>query len=209
MFSLQKFFSKDTGFYDLFETSAGEANKAAQFLQQILAKPSDTEALKGLKAARTRSKEIFEEVSGLVVKTFVTALDKEDIEAINWALYKMPKPMEKFAERYIISKPLIPDVDFSKQVGLVAKGADIVFQMVKELRKGLKLDRIQRLSSSLHSTEEEADVLELELLRELYNSPRSGLKVTIIKEQYHLLEKSIDRCRDAGNVVAHIFLKNS
>jgi hypothetical protein len=36
------------------------------------------------------------------VNTFVTALDREDIEALNSALYKIPKTIEKFAERYEI-----------------------------------------------------------------------------------------------------------
>ena len=30
-----------------------------------------------------------------------------------------------------------------------------------------------------------------------------------LKDLYELLEKVIDRCRDAGNVIFHIVLKNS
>jgi uncharacterized protein Yka (UPF0111/DUF47 family) len=35
------------------------------------------------------------------------------------------------------------------------------------------------------------------------------VKVIVLKNLYELLEKSIDRCRDAGNVIAHVTLKNS
>jgi uncharacterized protein Yka (UPF0111/DUF47 family) len=31
----------------------------------------------------------------------------------------------------------------------------------------------------------------------------------VIRDLYELMEKAIDRCRDAGNVVMHIVLKNS
>ncbi|PYM09779.1 MAG: pit accessory protein, partial [Verrucomicrobia bacterium] len=34
-------------------------------------------------------------------------------------------------------------------------------------------------------------------------------KVIALKDLYELLEKVIDRCRDAGNVINHIVLKNS
>ena len=209
MFSLQSFFSKDSSFYDLLEENAAQAQKAAECLAQVVQNPGDNRALENLKAARGRSKEIFEEISEKVVKTFVTALDKEDIESLSAALYMIPKPMVKFAERYIMASPLIPDVSFEKQIALVVQASTIVNTMVKQIRGGLKLEKIKGLNGNLHDSEEEADVLELELLKDLYNSPRKGLKVTIIKDQYHLLEKAIDRCRDAGNVVAHIFLKNS
>ena len=35
------------------------------------------------------------------------------------------------------------------------------------------------------------------------------LKRMVIRDLYELMEKVIDRCRDAGNVVMHIVLKNS
>lgn len=209
MFSLQKFFSKDSSFYDLLESNAAEAHKASEYLAKVTLDYNDKEALANLRASRLRNKRVFEEISEKVVKTFVTALDKEDIEALSASLYMIPKPMVKFAERYIIAKPLIPDVSFQKQIDLVVKASSIVLAMVSEIRNGLNISKIQDLNASLHEAEEQADILELELLHDLYNSPRNGLKVIIIKDQYHLLEKVIDRCRDAGNVVAHIFLKNS
>jgi uncharacterized protein Yka (UPF0111/DUF47 family) len=35
------------------------------------------------------------------------------------------------------------------------------------------------------------------------------MKVLALKDLYEQLEKVIDRCRDAGNVIAHIALKHS
>jgi uncharacterized protein Yka (UPF0111/DUF47 family) len=35
------------------------------------------------------------------------------------------------------------------------------------------------------------------------------LRAIVIRDLYELMEKVIDRCRDAGNVVMHIMLKNS
>ena len=54
-----------------------------------------------------------------------------------------------------------------------------------------------------------ADKLMLELLRDLFSGSHDPLKVIILKDLYELLERVVDRCRDAGNVVSHIMLKNS
>jgi uncharacterized protein Yka (UPF0111/DUF47 family) len=49
----------------------------------------------------------------------------------------------------------------------------------------------------------------MELYRDLFNTNHDPVKVILLKDLYELLEKIIDRCRDAGNVVAHVTLKNS
>ena len=55
----------------------------------------------------------------------------------------------------------------------------------------------------------EADRLILELYRETYARETDPMRYLILKDLFELLEKAIDRCRDAGNVVMHIVLKNS
>ncbi len=47
------------------------------------------------------------------------------------------------------------------------------------------------------------------MLQALYLGERDAREVIIFKDVYELLEKAIDRCRDAGNTVFHIVLKNS
>jgi hypothetical protein len=49
----------------------------------------------------------------------------------------------------------------------------------------------------------------VELLRDLYAGEKDAVSVIALKDLYDLLEKVIDRCRDAGNVIFHIVLKNS
>jgi uncharacterized protein Yka (UPF0111/DUF47 family) len=46
-------------------------------------------------------------------------------------------------------------------------------------------------------------------LKDLYNGRYEATKAMVIRDLFELMEKVIDRCRDAGNVVMHIVLKNS
>jgi uncharacterized protein len=57
--------------------------------------------------------------------------------------------------------------------------------------------------------ESEADKLLAELIRELYSGKYDPLKTIAIRDLYELIEKVVDRCRDVGNVVVQIVLKNS
>lgn len=208
MFSLQSFFGKDNRFYDLLEASALEAHRAAQILKKILREPSPAH-LSELREARLKNKAHSEQVSELAVKTFVTILEREDLEALAVSLYKIPKPMEKFVERFVIVKDFVGGDMFSRQSDLVESAAATVVRMVSELRKGINVEVIKRLNTELQALEAEADTLEIELLRNLFNPQEDPRRVIILKDLYDLLEKVIDRCRDAGNVVTHVFLKNS
>jgi hypothetical protein len=65
------------------------------------------------------------------------------------------------------------------------------------------------LNTKLQYLEGEADGLMIDLLKDLYSGRYDALKAMVIRDLFELMEKVIDRCRDAGNVVMHIVLKNS
>jgi len=44
-------------------------------------------------------------------------------------------------------------------------------------------------------------------LKDLYQGSHDPLRVLMLRDLYDLLEKVVDRCRDAGNVLSHIVLK--
>jgi hypothetical protein len=49
----------------------------------------------------------------------------------------------------------------------------------------------------------------LSLLQELYGGQYEAMQMIVLRDLLELLEKVIDRCRDAGNVIVQIVLKNS
>jgi uncharacterized protein len=209
MFSLQQLFGKGDKFYQLLEAAAQEAHESVRLLLELIKHPRDKQALDDLVLARRKEKKIVEQISEELVKTFVTGLEREDIEALSLALRKIPKTAEKFAERWELATPHLNGVDFARQAELMEKAADVVLTMVKQLHDMKHLERLKDLNDKLQYIEGEADKLMLELLKELYSGKYDALRAIVIRDLYELIEKVVDRCRDAGNVVMHIMLKNS
>ncbi|MFN0077225.1 MAG: DUF47 domain-containing protein [Prosthecobacter sp.] len=210
MISFQKIFGKTDVFYDLLEASAGQARQSVQALHKLLSRPiGSAPDLEAFSDSRREDKKITQQIDEALCRTFVTELEREDIEALANALYKIPKTVEKIAERLLISRERLGKVDFSPQVKLMDTAADIVLTMILELRKKLHLERVKVLNDKIQQVEGEADKLILNCLRELYTSEKDAVQVIILKDLYDLMEKVVDRCRDAGKVVAHIVLKNS
>ena len=209
MFSLQKLLGKEDMFFGLLEASALEAHKSVQALVTLtksLDKPVELEAFA---LSRRKDKEITSQIRNAVYTTFITALEREDIEALSLALYRIPKTAEKFGERVLLAPHLTRGVDFSKQVGLIEQGSECVLNLVKSLRKGANLDEVKKWNDRLQQLEGEADKAIMELYRDLFSGRHEALKVIVLKDLYELLEKIIDRCRDVGNVISQIVLKNS
>ncbi len=211
MLAIQNLFGKKDVFYDLLEASAQQARKSVQALHSLLSVPvGGGETLEAFAASRREDKKITEQIDEALCRTFVTELEREDISALASALYKIPKTVEKIAERVMITRERLTGADFSRQITLMDAAADSVVIMISELRSKLHLERVKVLNDQLQKIEGDADKLVLECLRELYNNPsRDPVTVIVLKDLYDLMEKVVDRCRDAGKVVAHIVLKNS
>lgn len=209
MFSLQTIFGKGDKFYGLLEASAESARSSTSALIELLSTPATQQSLEKFKQARRREKDLFAQISEALVNTFVTVLDREDIEDLSSALYKIPKVVEKFAERYTVALGRIGDVDFAGRAEMLEQACEVLEQMVRLLRKGMDLDEIKKLNDQLQAIEAEADHEILELYRDAYANETDPIRYLVKMDLFEILEKAIDRCRDAGNVVYHIALKNS
>ena len=209
MFSLQQLFGKGDKFFDLLEAAAQEAHESVRLTNELIKSPRDTQKLDDLVLARRKEKKISDQISEALVKTFVTGLEREDIEALSRTIYKIPKTAEKLAERFLLAAPHLQGAEFARQAEMMTKATDVVLTMVRHLRKMDDLEEIKELNDKLQYVEGEADKLMNELLRDLYSGKFDALRAIVIRDLYELIEKVVDRCRDVGNVIMNIVLKNS
>src|SRR5213079_44205 len=169
MFSIQRLIGRDGKFYDLLEASAQQADSSVHHLVALLEKLQQNETPEHLEEfahSRREDKRITQELTEALSKTFVTPLEREDIQELAAALYKIPKTVEKIGERILISPQDLHGRSFRKQVELLDQAAETVLAMVKQLRKGPNIATTREMNARLQTIEGDADKLELELLHE-------------------------------------------
>ena len=208
MFSLQTMFGQGKQFYTLLEDAAVAGHDATRALHEMLRADDRVPALDAFKLARQRERQASDRISQALVDAFITPIEREDIEALGSALYRIPKQVEKFAERYSMATQHLGHIDFAPRAAMLEKAAEVVVQMVRELPR-MRLDSMKELSDKLRSIENEADRLMLELYGDIYSGKLDHLQMFLLKEFFEILEKAIDRCREAGVVAYEIVLKNS
>lgn len=212
MFSITKLLGHDEKFFDLLEASAQQADSSVHHLVALLARLEQHDSPQSLDEfvhSRRKDKQITQELTEQLCKTFVTPLEREDIQALGAALYKIPKTVEKIGERILICPADLAGRTFRKHLELLDQAAEAVLAMVKELRKGTDAATAREMNSRLQKIEGEADQLELDMLRDLYHGDYESKQIIFLRDLYELLEKVIDRCRDAGNIILQVVLKYS
>lgn len=208
MFSLQTIFGSGQQFYTLLDEAAQAAYDSTKALHSMMKAADRQPALDAFKLARLRERAASDKISHALVDSFITPIEREDIEALGSALYKIPKQVEKFADRYSMAVQHLDGIDFAPRAAMLEQAAAVVVDMVHELQK-MNIDRMTVLNEKLRSLENEADRLMLELYRDIYSGRLDNLQMFLLKEFFEILEKAIDRCREAGVVAYQIVLKNS
>ncbi len=209
MFSFKKLFGKEDVFFGLLAASAQEAHDSVQALVKLCQGMDQPAGLEEIARARRKDKEITTEIRTAIHTAFATALEREDIDALARALYRIPKTVEKFVDRVQIVPLQVKGVDFSQQIPLLKEATECVLQLVQSLCRGINLEEVQKWNDRLQHLESEGDKAMIVIYRNLFDGQHDPLRVLILKDLYEMLEKVIDRCRDVGNVISQIVLKNS
>lgn len=212
MSALQRLLGRDDKFYRLLESSAAQAQSGAVALNRLvgIVNQGPTETLMGeIDQVRRTHKRIGQEITEALFQTFSTPIEREDIEQLSNAFYKISKNVEKIAERLTICPPGISMDPIRRQITLLEQGTALLVQMTANLREKHEPQTMRDSYERVQAIEGDADRIMTELLRDLYRGEGEARSIVFWKDIYELVEKGIDRCRDAGGVLFHIVLKNS
>ena len=209
MFSLQQALGKEDKFFELLEASAEQARASVQALIKFFQSTDAAKSLDEFADPRRREKAINAEIVESLATQVMTAFEREDVEALSKALYKIPKTVEKIGERILMAPQFLAGVDLSREIAALGQAANILLVMVRELRRRAPVEELKRHNAELQYIEGEVDKMTTDLLRGLYFMQTDVGRALFLKDLYELLERVTDRCRDAGNVIIQIALKSA
>ncbi len=209
MFSLQRILGRPNEFFGLLEQSAALGVESVSALRHTMSNRSEAPVLTAFVTARRKDKEVINKLEGMLIRVFVTPIEREDLQAVATQLYRLPKTVEKFAERYDIAWDKVGDYDFGLIAHMLENGAKIVQEMVLNMRRGGGLAEIKALDARLSQIESDAGQVILEALRRIYQPGGDPLREIIAQDLYHILSDCLDVCRSIGRTLALVIHKNS
>lgn len=203
---------KENKFNVLLKDLAAQAGDCAHHLK-IFVDSDDKEvrlsAAQSISETRDRAKDLAAAMTRELCQTFVTPFDREDIQAIAENLYRIPKTIEKVKDRMLMHDLGGRHEDFVPQTDLIVMEADAMVAMVDDLVSGKNGQKVQDRVALFYDLENQGDKILGELLVTLFKNSGTNHDLILRKDIYDMLEKIIDRYRDAAGVALQMVLKHT
>lgn len=202
--------SKDQQFYQLLRAAAENSVEAAQLLNQLIAEPGrHTDLPAVIKEVEKKGDNLTHDLFGLINKSFVTPLEREDLAAIGVAIDSVVDGIEAAAARFAIYK--ITETDrFLKEFGATLRAQCGELVATIDLLAGNKLNAIHDQLVKINLLENQADDTLREALSTLYASAaQDPVRFFVTKEMYDTLEDATDKAEDVANVLEGVIMKHA
>jgi|ERR1700674_4394435 len=198
---------RETKFFDMFVEDAHNVLGAARLLEQLFRNYDDRERLASqLRDAEHAGDQISHEIGHKLESTFVTPFDREDIHGLISRLDDILDFIEEVADTCILYNIEAPTDTARAQAEIITRQCEQLAEALTKLRtfKGLEQHWIE-----VHRLENEGDRIARQAVAELFKHGQETMDVIKWKDVYALLEKAIDACEDAANVIERIVVKHA
>lgn len=199
----------DVEFFQLLETQAEIARRAARLFHEISRDFSDLDSkARTLNEIEHEGDEATRKLQRKILSTFITPLDKEDLSALSQALDDVTDAIESAAARASLYRLGQPRPDLEGMADILVRETDAAAEAVKRVRKNINADGFTELLESVHKLENEGDSAYRKALVRLFDEPNADpLTVFKWKEVYDHVEVAFDKVEDIAKVLGHFLIK--
>ncbi len=195
-------------FFDQLAEVAATVDEGAVALQGLLHEFRDVPAKRRhIKDIEHRGDELVHNVFEALNKTFITPIDREDIQSLASSLDNVLDMIYAAANRLHLYGVERPSDDMIRLGDVIAEAAHLLNDAVRMIRNTKQGDEVERIAIEVHRLENVADDLMNNAVADLF---READPVHIIKskEIIERLEEATDYCEDVANVLSDIVAKN-
>ena len=204
---------KDYDYFQFFTAIAEAANKASDFLADVVANfdvdkiPMQLEQMHKIENDADMMKH---EMLKQLAHEFITPIEREDIVALAQQLDNVVDAIDDVMQRlymYNVTAIRIEVVELSKQIVKATRGLKIV---ADEFRYFKKSKDIKAHCIEVNTVESDGDKMFADNMRKLYTNPNEDMRHIIVwSTVYEGLENCLDACEDAVDIVESVIMKNT
>lgn len=196
-------------FFDLFDEDAKNILAGARQLRELMDRYEQAPRLvKKLEAYEHEGDRITHDLFAELHRTFVTPLDREDIQALASSLDSIMDMIEGTGDTMVLYGVEQPTEKAKLLADIIVDSVEQIAQAISLMRSRRDLRQILVHAVEINRLENEADEVRREVLGALFREETDVIKLIKWREIYELLERTTDVCEDAADVLQTIVLKN-
>jgi len=198
-------------FYELFERSCDICHDSALLLLKLVDEEGkeSPELFNQVKQLRQESNIVSKEILNRLNKTFITPIDREDIQYISSKLNKINKKITKTYSNYLVYKISAYNQQIRTHVALLVDATNELKTTLGYLKKVSNIKEMIASSQRLDEIENKGDELFLKDLEELFSGAYDALTAIKLKDLYQSIESSLNNCSNVSDEVVRIAYKHT
>lgn len=200
--------SSDDSFFALMAQTALRLQDATELLAQIIhAAPADRPPLRDkLHEVEHAADELTHQISRKLNQTFVTPLDRDDIQMLAYALDDCVDEVDEAGGLIVIYEVDEFPKQLSVQVDALQRCSELTAQAMPRLNG---LSDLRDYWVEINRLENEGDLAYRKLLAKLFKSDLDHVEIIKLKDIIDCLEKGIDSFETLANTIETIAIKES
>lgn len=203
-------FKKKDMFLETLYQIALNVHESAKYFNQfkLVCAESVQELAEKMKEYEHKGDDFIHELIRALNKTFITAIEREDILDLAVKLDDVLDGLEACASRFYMYDVVKAD-DYMSSFGANIQVSTEQILKAMELLRERKLMPIREFTIRINDLEAEADQLLRTSVRNLFQTSKDATHIMKYKELYEILESVSDSCEDVADTLETIIMRNS
>ena len=200
---------EDKMFFTYFQDSAEICQKTARLYDKIMHdKLTDEYKEKALKYKK-KGKLSYKAVLKQLNKSFITPIEREDIQTIAVQLNKITKKIVKACLNLEVYRLNNYTDEMKEQALTLVQATDKLAEIVKLFKKVSDVEKITKLNIEMKEIEAHGDEIHRRARGNLFSGRYEALEVIKLRDMYKEIENAFDACFYVTDTILNVVLKQS
>ncbi len=195
-------------FYSLFEEGAEICHETSELFHKIAAHSINEEKSREIRHLKTRSNTVAKKTLSLISATFVTPLERENIQEVACLLNKITKKIVKASLGIEVYRLEAHTENMQKQAAALLQATSELKYNVSLLRNISATKEIANVYNKMKEIESRGDEILFEAMDDIFSGKYDALTVIKLRELHKNIENALNSCLDVSDLVLNIALKN-
>lgn len=200
---------EDTMFFTLFQDSSDICIETAKLYNEIMeSKLTDEKKELALKC-RKKGSIAFKLTLKQLNKSFITPIEREDIQYIAVQLRKINKRIVKACLNLEVYRLTEYTEEMKEQALTLVRATEQLGEIFKNFKKVSNVEEITKENISMKELESHGDEIHRKAMYELFSGKYEALEVIKLRDIYKEIENALDACFYVSDTVLNVVLKQS
>ncbi len=200
---------EDKMFFTYFQDSAEICQKTARLYDKIMHDHLNDEFKEKALKYKKKSKLSYKAVLKQLNKSFITPIEREDIQTIAVQLNKITKKIVKACLNLEVYRLNDYTDEMKEQALTLVQATDKLAEIIKLFKKVSDVEKITKLNIEMKEIESHGDEIHRRAMGNLFSGKYEALDVIKLRDMYKEIENAFDACFYVTDTILNVVLKQS